>query len=362
MSISRVSAVGFASVIGLAAAACSGFDGSSFDGNGRGNDPNNPNGNGSAGNPDPGGTNFGQQDGGVNAQCASTTDKAQLVPVYLVFMIDRSGSMSQDAKWPTIVSGLESFFNDPKSSGISASVQFFKSPNECDVNSYATPAVAMTALPSPAFKTTIDTYSPNGGTPTLPALQGAIQYAKTQEQAHPGSKVAVVLATDGIPNDCNSNVQNVSAAAAAVASTLPTYVIGVGSQLQSLDAIATGGGTTKAFVVTTGNPAQTATDFQTALNVIRGATLSCEFKLPTPPAGRTLDIASVNVVFTPQGGAGQTLTYNQSCSGGTGWHYDDPHAPAKIVLCGSTCNTVQAATGGQIDVVTGCATLGGVPR
>jgi hypothetical protein len=357
--MSRVFSFGLASAIALTAAACGGFDGSLFgggDGNGSGTQDN-PN-----GNPDFNGVNLGNADGGVNAQCATSTDKAQLVPVYLVFMIDRSGSMAQDSKWPTIVSGLETFFADPKSAGMNASIAFFKSANECDVNSYATPAVAMTALPSNQFKTTIDTYAPNGGTPTLPAIQGAIQYAKSQEQAHPGSKVAVVLATDGIPNDCNSTVQNVTAEAAIAASTLPTYVIGVGDQLQSLDAIAMGGGTTKAFVVSVGNPAQTATDFESALNVIRGATLSCEFQMPTAPAGKSLDIASVNVVFTPQGGSGQTLTYNQSCMGGTGWHYDDPHAPTKIQLCAGTCSTVQGAAGGQIDVVTGCATLGGVPR
>lgn len=360
MAISRVFSVGFASAIAMSVAACGGFDSSLF---GSGDNGGGSNGNGgSAGNPDPGGVNFGQQDGGVNAQCAASTDKAQLVPVYLVFMIDRSGSMAQNSKWPTIVSGLESFFNDPKSAGMNASIAFFKSANECDINSYSTPSVPMTALPSAAFKTTIDTFSPNGGTPTLPALQGAIKYAQEQAQIHTGSKVAVVLATDGIPNDCNSTVQNVTQAAQGVAASLPTYVIGVGDQLQSLDAIAAGGGTTKAFVVGIQNPQQTATDFENALNVIRGATLSCEFKMPTPPAGRTLDINSVNVVFTPQGGSGQTLTYNQSCMGGTGWHYDDPHNPTKIVLCGSTCNTVQAAKGGEIDVVTGCATLGGVPR
>jgi hypothetical protein len=358
--MSRVFSLGLASVAAISIAACSGGDGSSaFGGDGNGNNSgtgDNPN-----GNPNFNGT-LGSPDGGVNAQCAASTNKAELVPVYLVFMIDRSGSMAQNSKWPTIVSGLETFFADPASTGMNASIAFFKSANECDVNSYAAPAVPMTALPSSAFKTTIDTYAPNGGTPTLPAIQGAIQYGQQQAQAHPGSKVAVVLATDGIPNDCNSTVPNVTQAAAQVASTLPTYVIGVGDQLQSLDSIAMGGGTTKAFVVSVGNPQQTATDFETALNVIRGATLSCEFQMPPAPAGKTLDIGSVNVVFTPAGGQGQTLTYNQGCTGGAGWHYDDPHAPTKITLCAGTCGTVQAAKGAEIDVVTGCATLGGVPR
>jgi hypothetical protein len=315
---------------------------------------------GSASNPP--GVNLGDAGGGVGASCAESTSKAALVPVILVFMMDRSGSMADDMKWPTVVTGLETFFADPASAGIRASVQFFKNDqDECSDSAYQTPAVPITALPSNVFATTIDTYSPNGGTPTKPALGGALAYAQQQQAANPGTKVAVVLATDGVPNDCDSTVDNVAAEAQAVASTIPTYVIGVGDQLQSLDEIAMGGGTTQAFVVSVGNPAQTATDFQTALNTIRGTTLSCELQLPTPPAGKTLDPTTVNVVFTPSGGAATTLTYDQNCAGVNGWHYDDPTTPTEIILCQSTCTTVQSDSGATIDIVTGCKTNGEVP-
>ena len=362
MKISRACSIGFASTFTLALIACGGADDSTFNNGGSGGNPND--GTGSSGNPNAGGVNFGADaGGGVDSKCAQSTAQAQLVPVNLVFMVDRSGSMSENSKWPTIVQGLDTFFADPKSSGMSASIAFFKvDSNECSPAAYATPSVSMTALPAASFKSTIAGYSPNGGTPTLPALEGAIQYAKTVAQSKVGEKVAVVLATDGIPNDCNSNVQNVTAAAAGAASTIPTYVIGVGDQLQSLDTIAAGGGTSKAFVVAVGDPAKTATDFQNALNVIRGKTLSCEFKLPTPPAGKTLDINNVNVVYTPGNAAGGTLTYNKDCTGGAGWHYDDANAPAKIILCQGTCGTVQADQAGKIDIVTGCATKGGVVR
>lgn len=361
MKISRVCSIGFASTFTLALIACGSADDSTFNNGGSGGNPND--GTGSSGNPNPGGVDFGSDaGGGVDSKCAQSTAQAQLVPVYLVFMVDRSGSMGQNSKWPTITAGMDSFFADQKSSGLNASIQFFKAQDECNVAAYAAPAVPMTALPSPTFQTTIQTFSPNGGTPTLPALQGALAYAKTQAAAHPGAKVAVVLATDGIPNDCNSTVTNVSAAAKAEAATIPTYVIGVGSETQSLDAVAQGGGTGKAFIVSVGNPQQTATDFQNALNVIRGKTLSCEFKLPAPPAGKTLDINNVNVVYTPSNAPGGTLTYNKDCTGGAGWHYDDANAPAKIVLCQGTCGTVQADQAGKIDIVTGCATKGGVVR
>jgi hypothetical protein len=302
--------------------------------------------------------------GDATMACATTSAKAQEVPVYLAFIFDKSGSMADNQKWTTCKAGLESFFSDPKSAGLYASIQFFPLAAECSTATYAAPAVPMTALPSASFATTIETFSPGGGTPTLPAMEGAIQYAQTQLTMHAGAKVAVVLATDGEPNDCNSTVADVSAAAAAVASKIPTYVIGVGSATGNLDAIALAGGTQKAFVVAVGNPAQTATDFQAALAAIRGSQLACEYQLPQPPAGQTLDINNVNVEYTPSSGAPEVFTYDASCSGssGPGWHYDDPNHPAKIEICPSTCTTIQADAKGSIDILLGCATKGGVTK
>jgi hypothetical protein len=172
--------------------------------------------------------------------------------------------------------------------------------------------------------------------------------------------VAVVLVTDGDPNDCNSSVQNVSAAAAAVASTVPTYVIGIGTT-SSLNAIAAAGGTGQAFIVSTTNPQQTAQDFQNALASIKGTQLSCDLKLPAAPAGQTVDYTKVNVVYTPSSGSPQTLTYNATCSGtGQGWHYDDPKAPTKIEICTASCTTIQSDKSAKLDIELGCDTQGGV--
>jgi hypothetical protein len=202
-------------------------------------------------------------------------------------------------------------------------------------------------------------FSPGGGTPTLPALTGAIQYAQSVQKASPGNKVAAVLVTDGEPNDCNSSVNAVASEASSAASTIPTFVIGIGNA-GNLDAIAQAGGTNKATIVSTNSPQQTAQDFQKALNAIRGLTLACEYQIPPPPQGQTFDESKVNVVYTPANSGPQTLTYNQSCTGGTGWHYDDVKNPQKIILCQSTCDSVQQKSG-KIDIVLGCATNGGIP-
>ena len=355
-------------LVSAAIVACSGTDAASTFPNGDNGSgdhppasgPNNPGGPGALFGNDAG---FTSVDSGGGGGCATSSAAAKQVPVYLVFMFDRSGSMSENQKWVTCKAGLESFFGDPQSQGLFASIQFFANlTDECNVASYSTPAVAMTALPANSFASTIDTFSPNAGTPTLPALKGAIAYAQQQQLARPGQKVAVVLATDGIPNDCNSDVPSVAAEAATVASTIPTYVIGVGDQLQALDDIAAGGGTGKALVVSVGDPAKTATDFQAALATIRGKSLSCSYTIPAPPAGEKLDINNVNVQFTPSSGAPSVLTYNASCAGGTGWHYDNTAAPTQIEMCATSCTTVQADAGGKIDIVLGCATQGGVTK
>ena len=106
-----------ASVLALTLQACGGDDSSVF-GPGGANGTGNGTSGGSSSNPS--GVNLGDAGGGVGASCAQSTSQAALVPVILVFMMDRSGSMSEDMKWPTVVSGLESFFADPASAGIQA--------------------------------------------------------------------------------------------------------------------------------------------------------------------------------------------------------------------------------------------------
>ncbi|CAN5180074.1 hypothetical protein BH09MYX1_BH09MYX1_51950 [soil metagenome] len=72
----------------------------------------------------------------------------------------------------------------------------------------------------------------------------------------------------------------------------------------------------------------------------------------------TFEPGKVNIVFTPTNSIPQTLSYNPDCTNGTGWRYDDPKAPKKILLCGGTCDKVQTDKSGTVDVVLGCETKG----
>jgi hypothetical protein len=198
------------------------------------------------------------------------------------------------------------------------------------------------------------------GTPTLGALTGAFAFAKTvatDKASKDGGRVAVVLVTDGDPSGCSSSVDNVSALAATNKDAFPTYVIGVGSQLTSLDKVAAAGGTGKAYIVSTTDPTATSTQLNSALGSIRSANLGCEYALPPTTNGEAFDPAKVNVVRTSTAGAGATLAYDKDCAA-DGWHYDDPTNPTKIELCASACTALQGDGSAGLDIQVGCVTKG----
>ena len=318
---------------------------------------------------------------GVDNACAKSTSSAELTPVNLVLMYDKSGSMGAEAegfdpalKWIPVGTGMKAFLADPGSRGLDASLQFFPlgaNVDEACAAPYATPQVPLTPLvDSAAFIAAIDGTAPSGGTPTLPALQGAITYAQKTAQEKPAAKTAVVLITDGVPGyringqnvtGCaNNDIAHVSALAKSAFEATPairTYVIGVGPSLDNLNSIAAAGGTGEAIMVSVSDPSQTKTDFESALGVVRAATLSCDFAFPAPPDGSTLDVNAVNVLFSSGGGADQVVARNADCAGGTGWRYDNPNAPTRIQLCPTSCATAQGDRNGKITVLFGCTTV-----
>jgi hypothetical protein len=203
-------------------------------------------------------------------------------------------------------------------------------------------------------------HGPTGLTPTAPALEGAIQAAQAWASAHPEHAVAVVLASDGVPTECDpqdiNQIATTVAAALAGSPSILTFVIGLGDT-QALNAIAMAGGTQQAFLVSTNNMAGQA--FLDALNEIKGSLLACEFDIPVPQMGE-LDYHLVNVQLTPAGGEPEIIPQVPSaadCTASGGWYYDNPQMPTKIVLCPATCDEVKALNEAAIEIVLGCQTL-----
>ena len=83
---------------------------------------------------------------------------------------------------------------------------------------------------------------------------------------------------------------------------------------------------------------------------------SCEYSIPRPPAGQTLDPSLVNVLYTPDGGVTETIGRDPSANDcNEGWQYSADGK--KIVLCGTACDRVSGSPAGQVEVLFGCDTV-----
>jgi hypothetical protein len=97
--------------------------------------------------------------------------------------------------------------------------------------------------------------------------------------------------------------------------------------------------------------------------VVTGSKVSCEYAIPDPGAGQTLDPNKVNVDYLPGGNpppqAILRVNTLADCGGGGqgGWYYDDNANPTKIILCPSTCTAVQSDPAAKIDVKFGCESV-----
>jgi hypothetical protein len=241
---------------------------------------------------------------------------------------------------------------------------------ECDVAAYAEPAVPIAVLPqaSAALVSSIEARTPEGLTPTAPAIRGAVEHARTWASSHSDHVVVSVLATDGLPTECLPleipNVAGLAAAGVQGTPSIRTFVIGVfgpndPDAQANLDTIARAGGTERAFIVdTTGN---VSTQFLQALSTIRGSLFTCDFQIPAPMGADPLDYDLVNVQFTRDGTSTPlffTGTSEADCPAEGGWYYNsDPGvtAPTRIVMCPTTCETLQAATTATVQIQLGCA-------
>lgn len=305
--------------------------------------------------------------------CASIGRPVTLVPLDLLVLLDVSGSMDYDLKWVAVKSALTSFVSRSDLSGLGVGLQYFPQRAQCRVDAYETPAVPIGVLPgqSTTILGSLEVQRMSGGTPTVPALQGTVAYAKSYlgDPAHAGRKAAIVLATDGMPDtSCSgadlsdagvlpNSIANVAAVARGSATSSPevkTFVIGVGKELGPLDEVADAGGTTSAVLVdVTGNA---DVQFLSALTRIRHDALGCDFSLPANSTD--VDYTKARIRFEPDNGGPVVRVPRRAdyaaCSGGQGWYFDNPAAPTKVILCDLTCDTITGGNSGTFRVEFAC--------
>jgi hypothetical protein len=307
----------------------------------------------------------GGQGAGGFAECESLTVVGEKVPLDLVIVQDRSGSMTTNAKWDAAVNAIKAFADNAGAAGLGVGLTYFppKLGDECTPATYAPLDVDIAPLPGNAYdiKASLLSTSPSGGTPMRPALQGGIVALQTWLIANPSHEGIIVLVTDGDPSSCTNNTVSAIATVAQDAlnatPSVRTFVVGMdGATFGNLDQIATAGGTKSAFNVGSGTSA-----FVAALEKIRLQAISCEYVLPVPdPTEGTLDFESVKVEFVP--GLNEPaqdikkVAAPISCgeiSGG--FYYDNAVPPSRIILCPASCDLVRSGTeNAEVRVVLGC--------
>ena len=352
-----------------------------------------------------GGQGSGGTGGDDSGGCDADTYVADLVPVHLLILLDRSGSMTNPVgagaasdRWSAVTTALRDFVETPPAADVSVGLQFFpiapigpapELPLSCDKDAdcapYSTcidpPTVPYCAPISTEYSCVAEDYAqvpvpisplpgvaavidpliamerPFGSSPMAPALEGAIDYLQKYADAFPDDVHAVVLASDGEPEGCaNPNtVQRAGILAAEGLVSDPaihTFVIGIG-MLPALDLIASRGGTGVAFVadgVTTGE------EFLARLNEIRDR-LSCRYEVPSGPEPGIGDW--LNFEYMPEGEEPfwvRNVASESECGNEFAWYYDDPENPTQIVLCPAGCERVRSE-GGTVELMVGCPTL-----
>lgn len=289
--------------------------------------------------------------------CSGTSTRATIKPINLFFVVDRSGSMDYDSpsRWASTIAALKAFFSDETSAGIGTELRFFPSDNPaagcngsaCDPSACAVPQVDRGTLRADlapmdgqeaALINALNTTTPNGSTPMRIALEGALSWSADRQSRFPNDVHAVILVTDGEPNDCGNASSVATAAANGYANGVPTYVIGIEGVSQStIDSIATSGGGQSFFV--SASKGGVSDQLVAAIKTIAEDVIDCEFPLSNPQ-NLDADLASVNYVPRPPGSLGTHCLSDQGTHGDH-CYYADSHS-VNYDLAAANCRTLGA--------------------
>jgi hypothetical protein len=259
------------------------------------------------------------------------------------------------------------------------------------VNTNAMIAVAPLGAPGSAHRRAIEQSLQNartgGGTPTHDAYRYGVQQGMIPA-TFPGNRY-MLLITDGQPTfslECLGTGQTsnpvpeqpiVDEIAAAMGQNIRTFVIGSPGSEQNVSTgadarpwmsrAANSGGTAAPGCSDTGPnfchmDMTQAPNFSTALRdglaQIVGTVARCDYSLPTAPGGQRLDLNRINVISTPAGGDPTILPRSNDPNCTDGWRLDQNN---NVVLCSNTCDQVKANPANSLEVLYGCASVGGPP-
>jgi hypothetical protein len=222
-----------------------------------------------------------------------------------------------------------------------------------------------------AIVAALNAHMPDGSTPMTLGLDSAYTALIGRARANPGRRMAVILATDGLPAcglaETVTSATDRIARALAEAPSIATYAVGVFSDdgvaegQAALQRFAAAGGTKDPFILATG--ADLNQRLLEALQQIRGQVVACDYGIPPPRNGAALDFGKVNVRATAQGvpaDLGYVASADRCPADKGGWYYQpalsSATTPTRVVLCPATCDRLKADPAAEVDLDCGCAT------
>jgi hypothetical protein len=333
--------------------------------------------------------------------CASASVRSDVLPPNILFVIDRSGSMtcnpppltdssaceaapsradvSQPSKWEITRDALSAAVGKLPAAARVA-VSYFSNDDTCGVSSIpAVPLAELDAAQRTAFDASLKQVKPAGGTPLVGATILAYKYLHTLALQNTliGNDF-VVLLTDGAQSEQCGDADRCTTAdecttlltetevplAASPGADIRTFVIGApGSEPARvvLSKIALKGGTAPQgcdpergdchFDMT--READFSASLSTALAQIAGEAITCE--LPLPSKKKDFDPKLVNVIFSSGDSSNARLVPEDDrtgCDTAQGWQYNEGITRSR--LCGSICSDVRTDPKARVDVILGC--------
>jgi hypothetical protein len=338
-------------------------------------------------------------DAGFQA-CVSEQRRAELAPLDLYVLLDRSASMripEQIDRWGLAVAGIQDFLS-LEVGKLSVGLGLFpvlaaepftgfmcSSDEECGAygpctylpiyftdgcagvnlrdscvpEDYRKPLIELAPLAAARERAMValTEAQPDGqSTPTTPALEGALLYLREQLAAHPERQAVLVLATDGEPALCTTN--DLEAASEVIerarADGILTFVVGV-SEDANLAPLAVAGGTEMPILLS----ADIQADLSAALTEVRNVVADCTIELPVLGGLEEIDPALVNLELTAPGQGAVVIprVADGVCGEAEAWRYDDAAHPTRVELCPRACARARAQEGIELDLALGCRTV-----
>lgn len=308
-----------------------------------------------------------------SSSCGEQSIQADQVPITLYVTIDRSGSMLDN--WGAVEQALGDFVGAIDDTDYRIALNFFPTAScgpECTAQGCTTPLVEPAVLSAAAAPEDVQEKllkevlaagdeGETGGTPLEPAVSGASAWIRAHLGAHPAEIAALVLVTDGKPTTCSTSVSAIKAHVNGLREDLrvPTFVIGLpGGTKKVLDELASVGGTKTPSMVSS-DLAQFGGDLLAAMELVRTQAVSCQYAVPTAPAGKSVDPKqmAIDVVYE-EGGAAVELEQvdsREACTvSGEGWYADNMESPQFLALCPKSCTVVRTHPKADVTVRFGC--------